>query len=473
METGDTGWRQLFTREHAVNLTLVCMGVWLHAADSLVVSTLMPSIVTDIGGVEYIAWTFALYEVGSIIAGAGGAYFVYQAGLRISMASAAFIYLAGCVFSALAQQMEVMLVGRLVQGLGGGGLVALSFIAMRRLFPARFLPLVVAMISALWGTSAFFGPLIGGIFAEFEFWRGAFWFFAIQAAGLTLWIMLILEARKQKPAGEKVNFPGTRLISLGLGVTSIASAGIDVSLIRSSVFVFIGLSFLAIFARLDARAGENRLFPRNPFDPRRGLGSPLMMVMCFAIATIAVSTFGPLILITIYDISALHAGYIIALSSIGWSIPAIAIAFANLPERLDGVVIMSGMIVLLVSIVGFMMFVSSGPFWLIPIFAILEGTGFGIAWTFLMRKAESISVPGDRDRMAGALPTIHRLGYAIGAAAIGIVANSAGFSEGVSLEAAKSAGFWVFAAGIPFAIIGLFAAWRFVRQRPYDPAFNV
>jgi MFS family permease len=225
--------------------------------------------------------------------------------------------------------------------------------------------------------------------------------------------------------------------------------------------------FLIVFARLDAGAGENRLFPHNPFDPRGGLGAPLMMVMCFAIATIAITTFGPLILILIYNISALNAGYIIALSSIGWSVPAIAIAFANLPERLDGRLILSGMVILLISIVGFMVFVSSGPFWVIPIFAVLEGAGFGIAWTFLLRKAESISVPEDRDRMAGALPTIHRFGYAIGAAVIGIVANTAGFSEGISVEAAKSAGFWVFAAGIPFAIIGLFAAWRFVRQSPY------
>jgi len=462
-----TGWRQLFAREHAVNLALVSLGVWLHAADSLVVSTLMPSIINDIGGVEYIAWTFALYEVGSIIAGAGGVYFVYQAGLRISMASAAFVYLAGCVVSALAPQMEIMLIGRLIQGFGGGGLVALSFIAMRRLFPAKFLPLVIASISALWGTSAFFGPLIGGIFAEFDFWRGAFWFFAIQAAGLTIWILLALEPRRQKPETTKVNFPGIRLISLGLGVTAIASAGIDVTLVKSTLFVFIGLCFLIVFARLDAGAGENRLFPHNPFDPRGGLGAPLMMVMCFAIATIAITTFGPLILILIYNISALNAGYIIALSSIGWSVPAIAIAFANLPERLDGRLILSGMVVLLISIVGFMVFVSSGPFWVIPIFAVLEGAGFGIAWTFLLRKAESISVPEDRDRMAGALPTIHRFGYAIGAAVIGIVANTAGFSEGISVEAAKSAGFWVFAAGIPFAIIGLFAAWRIVRQSPY------
>jgi len=106
LNAGTAGWRQLFTREHDVTLALVSLGVWLHAADSLVISTLMPSIIKDIGGVEFIAWTFALYEVGSIIAGAGGVYFVYQAGLSNAMASAALFYLAGCMISALAPNMK-------------------------------------------------------------------------------------------------------------------------------------------------------------------------------------------------------------------------------------------------------------------------------------------------------------------------------------------------------------------------------
>jgi MFS family permease len=183
-----TAWRQLLTREHAANLALVSLGVWLHAADSLVAATLMPSIVEDIGGVQYVAWIFALYEVGSIIAGAGGVYFVYKGGLKFSMASAACVYLIGCCISALAPEMSVMLAGRLIQGFGGGGLVALSFIAVRRLFPLDLLPQVVATISALWGISAFFGPLIGGVFAELNFWRGAFWFLAIHSAGLAILI---------------------------------------------------------------------------------------------------------------------------------------------------------------------------------------------------------------------------------------------------------------------------------------------
>ena len=67
--------------------------------------------------------------------------------------------------------------------------------------------------------------------------------------------------------------------------------------------------------------------------------------------------------------------------------------------------------------------------------------------------------------VASAIPTLHRLGYAIGAAAIGIVANAAGFGEGISAESARNVGFWIVAASIPFAGLGLLAALNFVRDK--------
>jgi MFS family permease len=49
---------------------VLCVGIWLHAADTLVTATIAPSIVDDLGGVAYINWTITLYEVGAIVAGA-------------------------------------------------------------------------------------------------------------------------------------------------------------------------------------------------------------------------------------------------------------------------------------------------------------------------------------------------------------------------------------------------------------------
>src|SRR3546814_3253049 len=103
-------------------------------------ATIMPTAVRDIGGLEYLYWTVALYELGSIVIGAATGLLAIRFGLRLGMVLAALLYGVVCVASALAPDMAVMLVGRLLQGLGGGGMVALSHVGVTQLFPAKSWP---------------------------------------------------------------------------------------------------------------------------------------------------------------------------------------------------------------------------------------------------------------------------------------------------------------------------------------------
>ncbi len=63
-------WRELLRGGNLPRFVVLCLGVWLHAADTLMVATLMPSAVVEIGGAPWLGWTMALHEGGS---GAGGA----------------------------------------------------------------------------------------------------------------------------------------------------------------------------------------------------------------------------------------------------------------------------------------------------------------------------------------------------------------------------------------------------------------
>ena len=65
--------------------------------------------------------------------------------------------------------------------------------------------------------------------------------------------------------------------------------------------------------------------------------------------------------------------------------------------------------------------------------------------------------------------TMQRIGYAVGAAAVGIAANLSGLAAGISIAAAKSAAFWVFASFVPLLIFALIFAWTFTRDRPLPP----
>lgn len=457
-------WREVLTPQRAPTVLMLATAVWLHASDGLMVATMMPAILADIGGAPFIGWAFALYEIGSIVAGAGAALVALRAGLGPAMALGALVFAAGCTVSAVAPTMPIMLVGRLAQGLGGGGLVALAFVGVHGLFPPRLMPRVMAVLSALWGLSAFAGPLVGGLFADAGFWRGAFWLYTAKALLLAVAMPIVLGRRRPEGMEDRPTaVPVLRLACLAFGITAIAAAGLRVGWPETPVLIALGIAGIAAMVRLDARAGSGRMLPTGPVDLGTGPGATLTLVCCFAFVTVGIGIYGPLILSGLHGLSALAAGYAIAASSIGWSVMAIAVS--GLPERWDRRILALGFTTVAVSVVGFAVTMPTGPVWAIVAFAALEGGGFGMAWSFLLRQATALTAPDDRARIAAAMPTVQRFGYAIGAAAIGIVANAAGLAAGDGVpdaETLERVARWVFVACIPVACLGLVAVARLI-----------
>ena len=456
-------WREFLASPYAASLALVCTAVWLHAADSLIVATMLPSIVAGIGGVALVGWSVSLYEIGSIVAGAASALLTMRFGLRAPMSVAAALFGFGCILSAVSPTMPLLLAGRALQGLAGGGLVAMGFVAVGMIFPRRYIARAMAAVSTLWGVSAFAGPLVGGFFVEYATWRWGFAFFAAQAFALSLWIVLRSDAGAARSVAGAAEFPVRRLSLLCLAVVLVAFGGVEVSIARTVPSVAAGLVCLVGFLWLDERAGNTRLLPRRPFDPSRLAGAALLMILSMSMATIAITAFGPLLVTAIHGVSALTAGYIVACSSIGWTVMAVLVS--GLPERFDRLMIALGMTVVALSILGFLHAVPNGPVWLIAVFAAMEGGGFGMAWTFVLRRTVGLAGADEVQRISGAIPTIQRLGYALGAAYVGIVANASGLlSIETAADAAKVAR-WVFASCVPFAAIGLIAMSLLVRDR--------
>jgi MFS family permease len=454
-------WRELWTEGHLTRFSILCLGVWLHAADSLLVATLLPSAVEEIGGAPLINWTIALYQLGTIVAGAATGLFVARFGLRQAMAVAACVYAAGCAMSALTPSMEMMLFGRLLQGLGGGCLVALAYVAVSQLFPARLTPRLIAIVSAVWGSSAFFGPLIGGIFASLGLWRFGFWAFAAQAVLLAGAALLLIENRPESRTGPSPRVPWRRLAIFSAAVLAIATAGIEVSITTSPWLGGLGLLLLWLFFRLDGRALDDPLFPRGSLDLSRPVGAGIVMVLATATATISFTVYGPILMKALYGAGPLTAGYMIAIESVSWSVAAIV--FSGATAAAERRVIRAGSVMMTIAVAGLAIVFPNGSLLSLVPFLILSGAGFGMAFAFILRRVVTHARPEERERASTSIPTIHWMGYAIGAAASGIVANLAGFAEGITPSGAQTVGFWIFAAFVPLALFGNFAAWRLTK----------
>jgi MFS family permease len=447
-EPADPGWPAV---------AVLCLGVWLHAADSLLAATVMPSAVAEIGGLAFIYWTVALYQLGSIVAGALTGILAQRLGLRSAMVLAALIYASGCAVSALAPDMAAMLAGRLLQGWGGGWMVALSHVGVTQLFPPERWPQLLAVISGVWGVSALLGPLIGGAFATAGLWRGGFWAFAVQALALAAVMPLLLRARAApEPAGP---VPWRRVLVLSAGVLAVLAAGVQSSALPAALLVALGLALLATALALERR--RNQLFPPRPLDLRRPWGPGYVMILALSLATVSLTVYGPLLMEMLYGATPLTAGLLIALESISWTV--VAIVFAGAAPRHEPRLITGGALTVTAGIAGLAFTMPVGPVAALVPPAMLLGAGFGMAWAFVMRRVVESVPRAERDRAASSLPTIQLLGYALGAAACGIVANLAGLAADAPRPVLESAAFWVFAAFLPLALAGSAAAWRLSR----------
>jgi MFS family permease len=180
IENGAT-WRSLYASGMLGRFIVLCVGIWLHAADTLVTATIAPSIVDDLGGVAYINWTITLYEVGAIVAGAAAPMLCRRIGLKRMLQWAVFLYGGGCVIGGLAPAMGVLLLGRLAQGMGGGVLLSLCYLAIQEWFEPAWWSRLFGIVALIWGAGSLLGPLIGGVFAALHAWRMTFVVFALQA----------------------------------------------------------------------------------------------------------------------------------------------------------------------------------------------------------------------------------------------------------------------------------------------------
>ena len=456
-------WRDLLTREYFPKLATMALALWLHASNSMLTATTMPSAVAEIGGLNLISWTFALYLAGSISAAASISLLVASMGLKRTMIRAALVFTGGCVIVALAPNMPVLLVGRVMQGLGGGGLIALVYVAQDRFFPNNLVPKTIAFLSSVWMMAAFSGPVIGGAFATIGEWRLAYWAFAAQGLLLIPAVLLLLRGSEPEVsvAGERI--PIVRLLLLSASILLVSISAAYYHLLGSALLVLLGCLALVLFVVRDRTASSARMLPAEVADLTHTIGSGILATLLLCISIMSFIVYGPLILINLYQLSPLEAGFIVLLESLAWGTAAILFSGVN-PAR-EPRLIKSGSAIVLLGLLVMALVFPSGLLWAVVVTVLLLNGGMGMMWGFIIKRIIAAAKSTDKDRTASLLPITQQTGFALGAALSGLIANSFGLNEDPTLQEINRVAFWLFAGFVPVAIIGNIMAWRFVSQK--------
>lgn len=452
------GDARLFDKALAPRFALLCLGIWLNAADTLVTATIMPSVARDIGGHQYFGWSVAAYLTGSIVAGACSGKLSMALGLRSATALSGAIYAIGCAMGALAPEFVTFIVGRLVQGLGAGAVVALCYVAITALFPERLWPRVYGAVAGVWGAATLLGPTLGGVFAAAGFWRGTFWLFVVQAIIFIGAVMAMLPADRAQEGRSRI--PSLQLFLLVVAVSLIGAAGIVPSPSLAAVLAVAGVIGMAAMLAVNRRTAD-RLLPASASDLKTATGLGLLTVFSCEAAVIGFTVYGPAFIQARHAASPLVAGYVTGAIAAGWTLCALLVGHVSAQK--DGVLVRLGAAIIVLGAAASAWTTARADMaWTAAAFALL-GAGFGLSHAFIARRTIG-GAPADEQAMASsAVPTSQLIGGAVGAAGAGAMANVLGFSAGIDPAAAQSHGLLLFGAFLPLALVGFAAAWRLGR----------
>lgn len=440
------GWAALLAGVNAVRTLALVGGVALHAINLYIGTTILPSVVRDIGGLAFYAWNTALFVVASIISAAMATQVLGKLGPRFAYVLGAAIFAAGSLACALAPSMPVMLAGRVVQGFGGGLLLALPYAMIRLLYDEALWSRAIGLLSGMWGVATLVGPAIGGVFAQMDAWRWAFGAL-IPAAALFTVLAVCVIPRRNTATSPPSSMPWTQLCLLAGAVFAVSAGSVSPQAAWNAAGVAVAIALSALLVMVDKRAA-NRLLPKDALRPG-AIGALYLAMALLAMTVTSTEIFAPLFFQVLHAQTPLASGYLAAIMSAGWTVGSLISSSATgsrarLAIRIAPVLALAGVVGMAV----LMPSPSSGNWQVLaPICIAMVAVGFavGIAWPHLSTRVLQIAPPGEEDLAASSIMTVELFATAMGAALAGMLANVGGLSSPGGVPGTSGAAQWLFA----------------------------
>ena len=272
------------------------LALLLAALDQTIVSTALPTIVGDLGGLTHLSWVVTAYLLTSTVVGPLYGKLGDLHGRKLVLQVAIAIFLVGSVLCGIAQSMLQLIFFRALQGIGGGGLIVVSIAIIGDLIPPRERGRYQGFFGGVFGFATVVGPLLGGFFVDHLTWRWIFYINLPTGLIALLVIAAVLPAPLTRRSHE-IDYAGATLLTLALGAIVLFTSLGGTSLAWGSPAI-LGLIALSVIGTAAFIAVETR--SREPILPLSLFANRNFAVASSVGLIVGLSLFGAVTFLPIY-----------------------------------------------------------------------------------------------------------------------------------------------------------------------------
>jgi EmrB/QacA subfamily drug resistance transporter len=296
-------------------LTVVALllGLFLAAMEMTVVSTAMPTVVAELGGLPLYAWAFAGYMLATTVTVPIWGKLADLRGRKPVLLAGIGLFLAGSLACGQAESMAALIAWRAVQGLGAGAMQPVTFTIIGDLFDVHERGRMQGLFGGVWGIAGLAGPFVGGWIVHSVGWRWIFWVnvpFGLASAA----VLAVAYHERPERHPHRLDVAGAALLSIAVVAALLAARSQGAGLVAIPVAAAAAAAFLAV-----ERRAREPLLPLDLFSTRvMAVASAAGALM--GAAMFATVTYVPLWVQSVLGRPPTAAGAAIAPMALGWPV---------------------------------------------------------------------------------------------------------------------------------------------------------
>jgi MFS family permease len=390
---------------------IVCL-ITVVALEAMAVTTVMPLVEEDLGGIAWYGWAFSAFYLGDLVGIVLGGRAADRTAPVVPLLVGVATFAAGLLVGGLAPSMPVLVLGRLMQGLGAGVVPAVAYVCVARGIPAALHPRIFAVMSTSWVLPSLVSPLAASAVATSVGWR---WVFLGLVPVTAAVLALAVRARRRLAPPPPGPAPGRHVgaalrLAAGAGLLLAGLSGGDVA----GAALAVGGAVVLVPALV-------ALTPEGTLRARRGMPAAILTRGVLTMSYFSATAFVSLALTQVRGASTLTAGLVLGVASLTWTAGSwlqartIQVWGPARLERLGGAVLVIGLAGLAACLA------PAVPLWCWFAASAVAGGGIGTAYSPLSVVTLAGAVRGREGAASSALQLTDVLGVAVGTGLAGVV----------------------------------------------------